>query len=133
MRPSQIALLFLLYTGTAPAETPAAIEAAYAAQAGTDFHASAVRGRIFFTARRTASPAFDACTACHTDSPEQAGRHAITGRVIAPMSPRLTLSRFSDQAKVEKWFHRNCREVVGRECSAGEKADVLAYLGGNSR
>jgi Domain of unknown function (DUF1924) len=35
---------------------------------------------------------------------------------------------FTDSAKVDKWFRRNCKDVLARECSAGEKADVLAYL-----
>jgi hypothetical protein len=29
---------------------------------------------------------------------------------------------------VDKWFARNCKDVLGRECSALEIADVLAYL-----
>ena len=36
--------------------------------------------------------------------------------------------RKTDAAKTEKWFRRNCNDVVGRECSAGEKADVLSWL-----
>jgi hypothetical protein len=123
--------VFLLYTGLALAETPAAIESAYAAAAGGGFQPSAERGRSFFNASRGVSSKLDACVTCHTVSPEQAGKHAITGRVIAPMSPLVTPTRFSDPAKVEKWFYRNCREVVGRECSPGEKADVLAYLRGS--
>jgi hypothetical protein len=31
-------------------------------------------------------------------------------------------------AKVDKWFRRNCNDVLERECSAAEKADVLAYV-----
>ena len=34
----------------------------------------------------------------------------------------------ADLAKTEKWFKRNCNDVVGRECSASEKANVLAWL-----
>ena len=34
----------------------------------------------------------------------------------------------SDSAKVEKWFRRNCKDVLARECTAAEKADVLAWL-----
>ena len=30
--------------------------------------------------------------------------------------------------KVDKWFRRNCKDVLARECSAAEKADVLAWL-----
>jgi hypothetical protein len=29
---------------------------------------------------------------------------------------------------VDKWFRRNCVDVLERECTAGEKADLLAYL-----
>jgi len=39
-----------------------------------------------------------------------------------------TPSRFTDVAKTDKWFRRNCGDVVGRECTAAEKADVIAFL-----
>jgi hypothetical protein len=29
---------------------------------------------------------------------------------------------------VGKWFGRNCRDVLGRACTAQEQGDVLAYL-----
>jgi len=29
---------------------------------------------------------------------------------------------------VEKWFKRNCNDVLGRACSAQEKADFTAYM-----
>ena len=35
---------------------------------------------------------------------------------------------FTDTAKVDKWFRRNCKDVLSRECSAAEKADVMAFL-----
>ena len=38
------------------------------------------------------------------------------------------LARFTDPAKTEKWFRRNCTEVLGRECSAAEKADFIQFL-----
>ena len=44
------------------------------------------------------------------------------------MAPAFNAERFTDAAKVEKWFRRNCNDVVGRECTAAEKADVLAWL-----
>ena len=34
----------------------------------------------------------------------------------------------SDTAKAEKWFRRNCNDVMKRECSSAEKADVLSWL-----
>lgn len=53
--------------------------------------------------------------------------------VAADTTPAQQLSHwsaqaFTDTAKVNKWFRRNCKDVLSRECSAGEKADVLAYL-----
>jgi hypothetical protein len=39
-----------------------------------------------------------------------------------------TPSRYTDPAKVEKWFKRNCTEVMGRECSAQEKGDWLSFV-----
>ena len=44
------------------------------------------------------------------------------------MAPAVNAERFTDLAKTEKWFRRNCKDVVGRECQANEKADVLAWL-----
>ena len=59
---------------------------------------------------------------------KQAGRHAGTGKSIAALAPAFNPERFTDPAKVEKWFKRNCHDVLGRECSAAEKADVMAWL-----
>lgn len=68
------------------------------------------------------------CASCHTDDPRRTGRHARTGRSIAPMAPAVNAERFTDAAKVAKWFKRNCHDVFGRACSAQEKGDLLAYL-----
>ena len=40
----------------------------------------------------------------------------------------INAERFTDTAKAEKWFRRNCNDVAGRECTAAEKADMLAWL-----
>ena len=60
--------------------------------------------------------------------PRLAGRHAVTGKAIKPMAPAVNPARFTDPKKVEKWFRRNCRDVLERECTSGEQADVVAYL-----
>jgi hypothetical protein len=44
------------------------------------------------------------------------------------MALSVTPTRFSDRDKAEKWFARNCDSVLGRACTAGEKADFIAYL-----
>ncbi len=62
--------------------------------------------------------------------PRPTGRHESTGKTIAPLAPAFNPKAFTDTAKVDKWFRRNCRDVLERECSAKEKADVLAFLQG---
>ena len=68
------------------------------------------------------------CASCHTDNPADAGKHASTGKAIQPMLVSANAERFTQPNKVEKWFMRNCKDVVGRECSSAEKADVVAFL-----
>ncbi len=60
--------------------------------------------------------------------PTQVGKHASTGKPIAALAPAISTERFTDAAKAEKWFRRNCNDVLARECSAAEKADVLSWL-----
>ena len=68
------------------------------------------------------------CAACHGAVPTVKGEHAVTHKIIAPMAPAFNPQRFTDAAKVDKWFRRNCKDVLSRECTAREKADVLAWL-----
>jgi cytochrome c peroxidase len=68
------------------------------------------------------------CTTCHTADPRHEGRHAVTGRTIAPLAPVANPARLADPVRVEKWLRRNCRDVLSRECTAQEKSDVLAWL-----
>jgi hypothetical protein len=104
----------------------------------------------YATAARTASPAFagfsaargkslysqsfnggkpdtPSCTTCHGKDPRAAGRTPI-GKTIEPVAISVSPSRYADAAKVEKWFRRNCNEVLGRECTPQEKGDWLTYV-----
>jgi hypothetical protein len=47
---------------------------------------------------------------------------------LEPLAPSFNPRAFTDSAKVDKWLRRNCKDVLQRECSAREKADVMAYL-----
>ena len=105
------------------AAQPAHLLTTYSAQAGTP--ANPERGRQLFTARHGRDWS---CASCHGAAPIQAGRHAATGKPIGALAPAFNAQRFTDPAKAEKWFRRNCNDVLGRECSAGEKADVIAWL-----
>ena len=87
----------------------------------TDF--SADRGATFFAATPTGGkPATPSCTTCHSASPTQSGK-SRAGKAIAPMAVSITPERYTDAAKVAKWFRRNCKSVLGRECTAREKGD----------
>lgn len=117
------ALLAAAAARPAFAATPAELLAGYTAQAGAP--AVPARGQQFFTSRQGQEWS---CASCHAAQPTQAGRHAATGKAITALAPAFNPERFTDPAKVEKWFRRNCKDVAARECSAGEKADVLAWL-----
>ena len=105
------------------ASTPVELLAGYTAQSGQP--ANPAKGETFFKASHGQEWQ---CTSCHGKSPVTAGRHASTDKVIDPLAPAINSKRFTDSAKVEKWFRRNCKDVLARECTASEKADVLAWL-----
>ena len=68
------------------------------------------------------------CTSCHTKDLTAAGQHIKTNKLIKSMAPSSNAERFTDSKKVEKWFKRNCKWTVGRECTAQEKANFLVYI-----
>ena len=55
-------------------------------------------------------------------------RNTGSNKPIRPMAPAFNPGRFTDRTKVENAFRLNCTDVVGRECTALEKADVLSWL-----
>ena len=106
------------------ADTTAVQQLSYwSAQAGSAGNAD--KGKTFFSSRHGGEWS---CASCHGTPPTTQGKHASTGKSIAPLAPAFNPKAFTDTAKVDKWFRRNCNDVVARECSATEKADVLAYL-----
>ena len=86
---------------------------------------SAARGESFFKAKQANGLS---CASCHTDNPAAPGKHEKTGKAIEPLAPSANAQRFADPAKVEKWFKRNCNDVLARVCTPQEQGDVLAYL-----
>lgn len=94
---------------------------------------SAEQGKIFwqkkFPAKNKDSEFSQrSCADCHTTNLKQSGKHIKTGKTIKPMSPAINPKRLSDIKKIKKWFKRNCKWTLGRECTAQEKADVLAFI-----
>jgi len=116
-----IPALAALMAAGAIAATPQELLQGYAAVGAPQ----AARGQAFFNATHGREWS---CSSCHGMPPTGQGKHASTGKAIAPLAPAFNPQRFTDPAKVEKWFRRNCGDVVGRECTAAEKADVMAWL-----
>ena len=81
-------------------------------------------GRLF----RTPQGGEWSCASCHGETPTGPGRHAKTAKVIQPLAPAANPQRFTDAAQVEKWFKRNCGDVLRRECTVQEKGDILSWL-----
>ncbi len=103
--------------------TPQAQLAEWTAAAGQP--ANIERGKVFFSKQHGKEIS---CASCHGSAPISAGKHLSTGKLLEPLAPAGNLKSLTDSAKVAKWFKRNCNDVLGRECSAQEKADVLAFL-----
>lgn len=68
------------------------------------------------------------CVSCHTKDLALSGKHVKTNKAIKPMAPAINPERLTDAKKVEKWFKRNCKWTMGRECSSQEKIDLLVYI-----
>ncbi len=117
-----LALALPLCAGANPIQDSYRVAAVQENPAFKDFSVTA--GRRLYTAKVGEL----ACASCHTDSPMLEGRHVKTNQVILPLAPAANPRRFTDAAQVEKWFSRNCNEVLNRACSAREKGDLMAYL-----
>ena len=77
-----------------------------------------------FAGGKTDTPS---CTSCHTNSPTQTGE-TRAGKVIEPMAVSVNPKRYQTLKKAEKWFRRNCKSVLGRECTTTEKGDFLTFM-----
>lgn len=115
----------VLWAHSVTAATPDALIATYAAQAGVPVaQIDPASGEILF---RQGGSGEKQCASCHTQDPRAAGKTKV-GKRIEPLAPAVNPQRFSDEKKVEKWFGRNCKDVLARECTPLEKASLIAWL-----
>ncbi|SJZ68321.1 protein of unknown function [Enhydrobacter aerosaccus] len=92
---------------------------------------SAQRGETLFRTKwNGGDPRTPSCTACHTADPRQPGQNAKTGRPIDPVAVSVNPRRFTDKAEVEKQFGRDCKSVLGRDCTPAEKGDYISFMAG---
>lgn len=124
-----LAASLLVAAFCASAQTPSAylrtLEAQIRGTTPTFAGFSAQRGAALF---KTTHGGEWSCASCHTDNPVVPGKHAKTGKSIAPLAPAANAERFTDPARIEKWFKRNCNDVLNRACTPVEKGDVLTWL-----
>ena len=126
--------VLLIVAGTgAHAASPNELLQGYATQAKKENPAfrefSAGAGEKFYRALvKHSSGRQISCATCHTDDPRKAGKHHKTGKEIPPLAPSVNKSRLTNSANAEKWFKRNCQDVLERACTAQEKGDFIAYI-----
>lgn len=125
-----LALPLILAAAAVPAlaqdTSPAQLRALYEAESGAA--ADPAAGKALFLAEHAGGkPETPSCVTCHTSDPRAAGQ-ARTGKTIEPLAPATNPARLTDSAKVAKWFGRNCNSVLGRDCTAAEKANIVAWL-----
>jgi len=128
----KLALLGLLFSVNVLAATPQELLKQYEVQAKAENPAfsgfSADRGASFFRTERAHSNGQKvSCSTCHTSDPRNQGK-TRANKIIEPIAPITNPQRFTDAAKVEKWFGRNCKDVLERACTAQEKGDYIQYL-----
>ena len=114
-----LSLATLAHAGDTTPQAQLEFWSVQAGQAG-----QAKRGELFFNSKHGKDWS---CSSCHNAPPTTPGKHASTGKAIKPFAPAFDGARFTKTKKIDKWFRRNCGDVLGRECSAQEKADVIAY------
>ncbi len=89
----------------------------------------AERGKQLWNQKHTAEDGkIRQCRTCHGDDLTKSGEHVKTKKVIDPLAQSANAERFTKLKKIKKWFKRNCKWTVGRECTNQEKGDLIKYL-----
>lgn len=115
----------------AHAESPGVILKQYeqlARSADKEFSGfSATRGKELYFRKEQSAKGEISCSTCHTTNPKAMGR-TRANKDIEPLAPSANQKRFTDLKHVEKWFLRNCDDVLRRPCLTQEKGDFITYL-----
>jgi hypothetical protein len=126
-RQQSVFLALLLFSGASQSAAIEGLLAGYAKLGAGPFSAAA--GEALW-AKPVAAEGGEprACATCHGKDLTRPGLQQNTGKVIEPMAPSVNPQRLTDAEKIEKWFKRNCKWTLGRECSPQEKGDVLSFI-----
>ena len=100
----------------------------YSAQGARAFDAAAAEAQWNKAFVDAASAENRRCSTCHRTDLKAAGKHVTTGKPIEPLAPSVNPKRLTNVEKIEKWFLRNCKWTMGRECTPQEKGNYLVLI-----
>lgn len=123
-------ILLLLPLGV-QADAAAELMVSYQQQGSGNFSESAGKALWAKEYRDAKSGKMRGCTSCHGNDLTRTGKHARTGKLIKPLAPSVNPKRLTDAKKIKKWFKRNCKWTLGRECTPQEKGDLMAFIKNN--
>jgi hypothetical protein len=123
-------VLLVLATGAQALSGTAELLDRYRSQGAGAFSADAGASRWSEAYQSGGTSGPRSCTDCHGPDLKKPGKHLRTGKAIAPMDPSVESGRLSDPEKIEKWFKRNCKWTLGRECTPQEKGDFIMFFRG---
>ena len=117
-----------LCTAAAQADTVGDLLRQYESQGASRFAAATAESMWTKTFPDAKTGEQRKCSLCHTEDLKRTGKHAVTGKMIEPLAPSANPKRLTDAEHVEKWFSRNCKWTLGRECTPQEKGDFLVMI-----
>jgi hypothetical protein len=122
-------LILLIFTDMARAENVLASLEKQARSENPKFAGfSTTEGKKLFYLVRTKSNGDTAsCTTCHSQDPKNNGK-TRANKIIEPLAPVANSQRFTDLKQVEKWFSRNCKDVLERLCTNEEKGNFAKFM-----
>jgi len=90
----------------------------------------AKRGEALWNKTYTGKAPFTerSCKTCHSANVKKPGKHVRTGKALKPLAPSVNPESLIKVKKIKKWFKRNCKWTLGKECNAQQKADILTFL-----
>lgn len=130
---AQLIILLLLWVSIPNPAHASAVDdllARYKGQGAGNFNATTGKALWNKTFKDTERGQERSCATCHHSHLGLPGKHAQTGKAIDPMAPSVNSKRLTDVKFIEKWFTRNCKWTMGRECTPEEKGNFLLFIKG---
>ena len=125
-----VPLVFCTWVSVVTAGVPETLLEEYALQTGATF--SAEKGKqlwnTVFVNNKLAQQR--SCASCHTENLTLEGKHTKTKKLIEPIAPSVNTQRLTKRKTIEKWFRRNCKWTMSRECTPEEKGHILKFIQG---